>query len=117
MNNRVVLIDFGISAKYLEDDGAHKNIWRLGFQGTAFYGSVKAHQGYSQGRRDDLSSIGFTILQMINPEISKVPWATLSPEDLNGYLREKCRFLKMEGGDDHFVSRGININALPNHHE
>jgi serine/threonine protein kinase len=77
MNNRVVLIDFGIAAKYLEDDKSHKPIWRLGFQGTPFYGSVKAHQGYSQGRRDDLSSVGFTILQMINPEISNVPWATL----------------------------------------
>jgi serine/threonine protein kinase len=47
MNNRVVLIDFGIAAKYLDDDGSHKSIWRLGFQGTPFYGSVKAHQGYS----------------------------------------------------------------------
>jgi hypothetical protein len=104
MDNRVVLIDFGITTKYREEDGTHKTIWRTGFQGTPFYGSVKAHQGYSQGRRDDLSSVGFTILYMINPEISKVPWATVIPTDLNGYQREKCRFLKIDGGDDIHVS-------------
>ena len=54
---------------------------------------------------------------MINPEISKVPWATIKPDDLNGYLREKCRFLKIDGGDDHFKPRGMNTNALPNDHE
>jgi len=54
---------------------------------------------------------------MINPEISKVPWATLKPDDLHGYLREKCRFLKIDGGDDHFKKSGMNTNALPNDHE
>jgi hypothetical protein len=54
---------------------------------------------------------------MINPEISKIPWATLDPNDLKGYLREKCLFLKMEGGDDYYVSRGMNTNPLPKEHE
>jgi len=117
MNNRVVLIDFGLSEKYRENDGSHKTIWRLGFQGTPLFGSIKALQGYSQSRRDDLSSLGFTILQMINPENSKVPWATVEPNDLKGFLREKCRFLKMEGGDDYYVTEGMNTNALPKEHE
>jgi hypothetical protein len=64
-----------------------------------------------------LASVGFSILQLIDPEISKVPWATVKPDDLNGYLREKCRFLKMEGGEDHFVLRGMNTNACPSDHE
>ena len=117
MNNRVVLIDFGIAEKYWEADGSHKTIWRLGFQGTPFYGSVKSLQGYSQGRRDDLSSVGFSILQLINPEISKLPWTKLEPHDLKGFLREKCLFLKMEGGDDYYVTRSMNTNALPKEHE
>jgi serine/threonine protein kinase len=103
MNNRVVLIDFGIAEKYWDEDGSHKTILRLGYLGTPFYSSVKAHQGYSQGRRDDLSSIGFSILQIINPEISMVPWATLKSDNLRGFLREKCIFLKIDGGDDYFM--------------
>jgi hypothetical protein len=54
---------------------------------------------------------------MINPEISMVPWATIKPDDLNGYLREKCRFLKIDGGDDHFKKNGTNTNPLPIEHE
>jgi hypothetical protein len=50
---------------------------------------------------------------LINPEISKVPWATVEAFDLRGFLREKCTFLKTEGGDDYYVSRGKIINALP----
>jgi hypothetical protein len=61
--------------------------------------------------------LGFSILQLINPEISKVPWATLNPDDLHGYLREKCRFLKIDGEDDHFKKSGMNTNALPKEHE
>jgi len=60
-----------------------------------------------------MSSVGFSILQLINPEISKVPWATVEAFDLRGFLREKCTFLKTEGGDDYYVSRGKIINALP----
>ena len=64
-----------------------------------------------------MSSLGFTILQMINPEVSKVPWAKIELNDLKGFLREKCNFLKMEGGDDFYVSRSMNNNALPKEHE
>ena len=46
MNNRVVLIDFGIATSYKESDGRHKSLWRQGFAGTPFNGSVKALQGY-----------------------------------------------------------------------
>ena len=31
MNNRVVLIDFGITNVYIETDGSHKRLWRQGF--------------------------------------------------------------------------------------
>jgi serine/threonine protein kinase len=62
MNNRVVLIDFGLAKRYLDGDGKRNNLWRLGFEGTPFYGSVKALQGYSQGPGSDISSVGFSIL-------------------------------------------------------
>jgi serine/threonine-protein kinase len=77
MNNRVVLIDFGLAYKYLEPDGRYKNLWNREIEGTPFYWSVKALQGYSQGPGSDISSVGFCILKLINPEISQIPWASL----------------------------------------
>jgi serine/threonine protein kinase len=77
MNNRVVLIDFGLAKRKLDGDGRQNKLWRLGFEGTPFYGSVKALQGYSQGPGSDISSVGFSILKLINPETSKMPWASL----------------------------------------
>ena len=64
-----------------------------------------------------MSSLGFTIIQLINPEVSKVPWAIVEANDLKGFLREKCYFLKMEGGDDYYVPRVMKNNALPKEHE
>ena len=64
-----------------------------------------------------MSSLGFTILYLINPEISRVPWATLQSDDLRGFLREKCRFLKIEGGEDFNVSSGMQTKPCPNDHE
>jgi hypothetical protein len=64
-----------------------------------------------------LSSVGFSILQLINPEISKLPWATVEPNDLKGCLKEKCHFLKLEGGDDYYVARGMTSKALPEEDE
>jgi serine/threonine protein kinase len=46
IKNSVVIIDFGIETKYKEEDGRHKNLWRQGFAGTPFNGSVKALQVY-----------------------------------------------------------------------
>ena len=31
MDNRVVMIDFGLTTKYLDKDGRHKTLWRQGF--------------------------------------------------------------------------------------
>ena len=103
MNNLVVLIDFGLTDLYVDKDGKHKNLWRQGFQGTPFNGSVQALQGYQLARRDDISSLGFAIIQLINPEQSKVPWANLKQDaHLGEFLKRKCEFLKLEGGDEYF---------------
>jgi len=37
----------------------------------------------------------------MSPEISRIPWAKVESDDLREYLREKCRFLKIEGGEDY----------------
>jgi serine/threonine protein kinase len=103
MNNRVILMDFGLAYKYPEPDVRYKNLWSREIEGTPFYASVKALQGYSQGPGSDISSIGFSILKLMNPEISKIPWASLKKDaHLKEFLKLKCEFLKLDGGDDYF---------------
>lgn len=38
----VKLIDFGISKKYLDDNGKHKQIGKFGFEGTPSFASTNA---------------------------------------------------------------------------
>ena len=73
-DNRVVLIDFGI-ALTLYKDNIHLKRERFGFEGTPFYGSIRALQGYTLSRRDDIESVGYSLLYLLNPLVKDVPWA------------------------------------------
>lgn len=55
--------------------------------------SIKVHLKYSHGRRDDIESLGYTILSMIKPKEFDIPWSKVDPFDHNEVLRLKCEFL------------------------
>jgi serine/threonine protein kinase len=65
-DNRVVIIDFGLIMEY-KRDGKHFPRERYGFEGTPFYGSIRALQGYTLSRRDDLESLGYSFLYLLDP--------------------------------------------------
>jgi serine/threonine protein kinase len=68
----VYLIDFGLSCAYIEEDGSHKSFSKnSGFVGTPRYASRFAHQGFTQGRRDDLEAVGYMCIFLIK---GKLPW-------------------------------------------
>ena len=73
-DNRVILIDFGIALN-LYKDNIHLKRERFGFEGTPFYGSIRALQGYTLSRRDDIESVGYSLLYLLNPLVKDVPWA------------------------------------------
>ncbi|KAH0795568.1 CK1 family protein kinase [Histomonas meleagridis] len=69
----IALIDFGLSRRYLTDEGEYvspRN--RPGYVGTARYASLNAQRGKEQGRRDDLFSWFFSLLELYTGEF---PWA------------------------------------------
>lgn len=63
----VHLIDFGLSKKY-RDPKTHQHIpykENKNLTGTARYASINAHLGIEQSRRDDLESIGYVLVYLV----------------------------------------------------
>lgn len=76
-HNRIYIIDFGLSKKYINDiTFQHENFHQCRqFTGSFRYSSVKNHKGIEQSRRDDLESIGYMFLFFLK---GKLPWQGLS---------------------------------------
>jgi serine/threonine protein kinase len=69
----VVLIDFGLSRRYLSrtDGSVIAARERVGFVGTTKYASLNAHEGRDLGRRDDLFSWIFSLFELMT---GGLPW-------------------------------------------
>lgn len=71
-NNKVYLIDFGMSAPYLRKDGSHiPEIRGKNMSGTLWYMSINTHRGMEQSRRDDLESLFYLLILLYK---SGLPW-------------------------------------------
>ncbi|EAR82969.2 casein kinase (macronuclear) [Tetrahymena thermophila SB210] len=73
--NQIFLIDFGLSKSYLKKNGAHIDFSeKVGLVGTTRYTSVQSHLGMEQSRRDDLESLGYTLIFFLK---GTLPWMNL----------------------------------------
>jgi serine/threonine protein kinase len=74
------LIDFGLARRYRfrhPEDRTLKHIpFRRGrsFIGTAKYASINSHRSLELSRRDDLESIGYVLIELINGHL---PWRNI----------------------------------------
>lgn len=66
--HKIFLLDFGISKRYLDDRG-HLRLPReaVHFLGTTRYAARTCHQSREQGRRDDLESWFYMLVEFFNP--------------------------------------------------
>jgi hypothetical protein len=55
-----------------------------------------------------LTNVGLYILQLIDPEVSKVTEA-----NFGAFLKEKFKFLKLDGPDDPFESEDLIAPRIP----
>jgi serine/threonine protein kinase len=74
------IIDFGFSAFYVDESTNHVPIKRIeNIIGTPKYVSYFVHDGFLPSRRDDLISIGYIYMFLLNREL---PWDTLKKPDI-----------------------------------
>lgn len=73
--NRIYLIDFGLSSRYLTNEGTHREEQSgKNFVGTARYASARTHEGFSQSRRDDLEQLVYVMIYLYR---GRLPWSGL----------------------------------------
>lgn len=85
--NVPTLIDFGLARKYVLGNGevrpAREN---TGFRGTARYASIRSHQSEDLGRRDDMWSIFYLLVEFAT---GSLPWRRVKDKDQVGDLKIK----------------------------
>jgi len=75
-HNRVYLIDFGLAKRYRDDRTKQHTTYAEGRKtaGTARYMSLNTHMGIEQSRRDDLESLIYSLIYLLN---GSLPWQGL----------------------------------------
>lgn len=91
-SNEVFLIDYGLSTMYVAN-GVHKmqNLKKKNFKGTLMFASRNSHFGLTNSRRDDLESLGYTLVYLYK---GYLPWSRCEKNVLAvrslGQLKKKC---------------------------
>ncbi len=67
------LLDFGLAKNLYGEDGTHVALEcnRSIFLGTPRFASLRSHQGVRQSRRDDIESLGYMLVYLVNGHL---PW-------------------------------------------
>lgn len=76
MENKVYICDFEFLMEFKKNKD-HIKKYHKGFEGTPFYASIKSLAGFTKSRRDDLESLGYTFLHILDPTFTYTPWAQI----------------------------------------
>lgn len=70
--HRLILIDYGLVRKFRKEDGTLRpRRLYVGFRGTLRYASLRIHDRQESGQADDLISLFYTFLELIQ---GFLPW-------------------------------------------
>jgi serine/threonine protein kinase len=76
--NKIFLIDFGLSVPFVDDNDVHLPQQEHNYNtvvGTALFASINAHQGKNLSRRDDIESLVYTLIYLLT---GKLPWKSIN---------------------------------------
>ena len=115
----LVLIDFGLARKYLNEDGTHvQPRQRNGFAGTSKYATLNAHEKVDLSRRDDLMSWFYSVLELVD---GKLPWSGIKDkqkiEDIKKKITESqlCSSLPEEYKDIYHYITTLTFEQTPDY--
>jgi tau tubulin kinase len=84
---RAYLIDFGLARKYRLPSGEIRPPRKsAGFRGTARYASINSHHSKELGRRDDLWSVFYVLVEFA---LGSLPWRKIKDKEHIGELKER----------------------------
>mmetsp|Transcript_10419 Transcript_10419/g.38693 ORF Transcript_10419/g.38693 Transcript_10419/m.38693 type:complete len:419 (+) Transcript_10419:491-1747(+) len=85
--NYIYVIDFGLARKYRLPSGEIRPPRKhAGFRGTARYASVNSHKCRELGRRDDLWSVFYVLVEFTKGHL---PWRKLKSKEQIGEVKEQ----------------------------
>ncbi|CAD8209102.1 unnamed protein product [Paramecium octaurelia] len=76
--DKIHLIDFGLSKQYIQDGKHIEFRENKGMIGTARYASINSLKGNEQSRRDDLESVGYLLIYLF---MGTLPWNNIVADD------------------------------------
>lgn len=76
-SHTLYLIDFGLSKLFMNDNKHIEECCDRKIIGTTLYASINIHNGLSPSRRDDLESIGYTLVYLLT---GILPWSNITEE-------------------------------------
>jgi len=84
-NDSIFIMDFGLSKKYITENNEHAEMkFNKSTIGTARYISINVHDGYEPSRRDDLESVGYVLIYLLN---RKLPWQGLKKNKSQEHIK------------------------------
>ena len=76
---KVCLIDYGLAKRWKSPEGeVFPPREHVGFRGTSRYASINSHEGADLGRRDDLWSLFYVLIELCAPPL---PWKAQTDKD------------------------------------
>lgn len=99
----VFIVDFGLARRYVTDDGRlREQRDSAGFRGTVRYASVNAHAKVDVGRRDDLWSLLYVLIELRR---GSLPWRKIHDKN-----EVKLKILSVDRIEHSFCSRSVREN-------
>ena len=87
------MLDFGLARQFMTSTGEVRPPRPVaGFRGTVRYASINAHQSKDLGRHDDLWSVFYLLIELVNGEL---PWKKIRDKEKAGKFKQNYDHKKL----------------------